>query len=718
VGEAGALIEAYKRVGVSSDTFSQALRMLERNIKTNGDAVVDMGRQVGVTISLHDDLITTYFNVVEALGRYREGHERNQAALAGFGARVQNVNALLRVHQADVADTTRHMKELGIELGDNSVAQARKFQSGMADVNLVLDAVKYRIGGEMLPVLIDLGVKFANLGPTIVQACNLAISGIEAFVKQLPGLRELIAALKIIEEFKAPDLSGVGGAAAAGAAAGGRGAAGKPTASGSAYEPFDKSKGGGGKDTQVAQWEKDLEDLKAHDKAFMDEEAALTKAFWAEHLATGETATKAEEDKLQAAIKAGATARLEAEKGFWTQRLADAGAGTDAYAQVEKKINELEQQINKQRLTGETDLIKSKIAANQELLKNQETTIATQTKLDEIALKSKEEALKNQQKLKQITDVEELTQYRALLAQEQAQEEKRAEQLRDSYAKDAVKFKEYCDKLVILKQENALKLQQIDDQIEQKGTNDWTKLTNSIQNQFKTVIGALTSGGKQMQNVLSTVFKDIMNDFMEMIESMIGKSGLIQGITKAFQGLMGGAGAGGGGAVGAAGGVAGGVAGAAGAATQTAAETTLTAALTACSVAITSLTVSITALVASMAGEIAALTANTTALMAAAFVPKPFGFLHGGIVPSAAGGWDVPGTTLALLHPREMVLPEDLAGGVRSMVDQGGGGGGDTHIHFNVSAIDHRGIEAWFRGNSSHIMKSVQAGQRKGLRTR
>jgi hypothetical protein len=37
-----------------------------------------------------------------------------------------------------------------------------------------------------------------------------------------------------------------------------------------------------------------------------------------------------------------------------------------------------------------------------------------------------------------------------------------------------------------------------------------------------------------------------------------------------------------------------------------------------------------------------------------------FGFEQGGIVPSAAGGMVTDGTTLALLHPREMVLPSDL----------------------------------------------------------
>src|SRR5208337_1187823 len=57
-----------------------------------------------------------------------------------------------------------------------------------------------------------------------------------------------------------------------------------------------------------------------------------------------------------------------------------------------------------------------------------------------------------------------------------------------------------------------------------------------------------------------------------------------------------------------------------------------------------------------------------------------------GMVPAAAGGWDVPRDSLAYVHKQEMILPASLAGGVRDLVaggGKGGQGGGDTHVHFN-----------------------------------
>jgi len=85
------------------------------------------------------------------------------------------------------------------------------------------------------------------------------------------------------------------------------------------------------------------------------------------------------------------------------------------------------------------------------------------------------------------------------------------------------------------------------------------------------------------------------------------------------------------------------------------------------------------------------------ALQAVKSVPVIGGFLEGGgVIPSAAGGMVVGGSadggTLAVLHPREMVLPRALSEGVQRMIGKDGnesgnaGRAGDTHVH--IHAID------------------------------
>jgi hypothetical protein len=76
---------------------------------------------------------------------------------------------------------------------------------------------------------------------------------------------------------------------------------------------------------------------------------------------------------------------------------------------------------------------------------------------------------------------------------------------------------------------------------------------------------------------------------------------------------------------------------------------------------------------------------------------------------SAAGGYDIPAgiSPVTRLHPREMVLPEDIATGMRSMIALGssrGSSGGSVHI----SAVDAHSVERLLRNNPSQLAKVMR----------
>jgi hypothetical protein len=83
-------------------------------------------------------------------------------------------------------------------------------------------------------------------------------------------------------------------------------------------------------------------------------------------------------------------------------------------------------------------------------------------------------------------------------------------------------------------------------------------------------------------------------------------------------------------------------------------------------------------------------------------------------VASAAGGWgQVPADTLAQIHKDEMILPADLATGVRSMISMTGGArkSGDTyHIH----AMDARSIKESLRRNPSALSSGIKHARKRG----
>jgi hypothetical protein len=105
-----------------------------------------------------------------------------------------------------------------------------------------------------------------------------------------------------------------------------------------------------------------------------------------------------------------------------------------------------------------------------------------------------------------------------------------------------------------------------------------------------------------------------------------------------------------------------------------------------------------------------------------------FAFEHGGIVPSAQGGWAVPslgpGGVLAQLHSNEMVLPANISQGLQSMLAApagagGGSGAGPSPVVVNVSAIDSQDVKRFFQSNGSLLVAALNKAMRNGsaLRT-
>lgn len=90
----------------------------------------------------------------------------------------------------------------------------------------------------------------------------------------------------------------------------------------------------------------------------------------------------------------------------------------------------------------------------------------------------------------------------------------------------------------------------------------------------------------------------------------------------------------------------------------------------------------------------------------------------GMIVPSAAGGWALPGSfgsdqVLSALTPGEMVLPRQISGALQAAVAGGGGIGGGSHNYsINVSAIDSRSGAQFLMGHADAIAAAMSSARR------
>lgn len=79
---------------------------------------------------------------------------------------------------------------------------------------------------------------------------------------------------------------------------------------------------------------------------------------------------------------------------------------------------------------------------------------------------------------------------------------------------------------------------------------------------------------------------------------------------------------------------------------------------------------------------------------------------------AAAGGFDVPAgvAPVTQLHPREMVLPADIADPLRRSLADGGVGGAPMVFNFNAPVDRH-----WWAANQAHIVRELREATRNGV---
>ncbi len=113
------------------------------------------------------------------------------------------------------------------------------------------------------------------------------------------------------------------------------------------------------------------------------------------------------------------------------------------------------------------------------------------------------------------------------------------------------------------------------------------------------------------------------------------------------------------------------------------------------------------------------------AVTAGSLNPEVAGFKlsGGGIIPGFAGGGLVGGGSLAILHPREMVLPAPISLGIQDMIARGNSGGnnsGGNTLNYNANVTGYHpfeskgAFEGLLRSHGDVLMRHLENAVRNG----
>ena len=716
--EATALLIALGDIEVKSDSYTAMVSKLVTKLREGEEGFNRMGV---VTRGAGDKLLDTQTiiqNALRALLEYKEGTDRNLASSVMFGRGWEEVNRLMRLTPEVMEEARRKAEELQTEVGPAGAERARVYKLAMNDLKDVYEALVNRIGQALMPVLSDLANWFSDLGPAAVTVLRGAIGGL---LTVFYGLRngvimvwEVIKALvfNITEPFVAI------GEAVGLALSGNFEAAGKRIAARSANISARWKMAG---DEMVRSSEEtakrisELFDFKVEQGAGRGPQPKGTKTFEGDNkgqMAGFEAELAARRDaydRMRLAQGSFQTFSKAQERDYWAAILASMDLTNEDRIAVLKKFYEAERDLRKQAFDAEIGDLKLRIekakegsaerialaietakrvgekfgleskeykAATAEVIRLAEERRKQQEKLAEMvverqrqmsvaAIELEREMLEQAADLGQVTAEQKLTRLRQLKEME-FQIELQAEMDKALiYEQDVVQYQAHLDRIEQLKEKHRLDMAKVDGQIRAQSMKVWKDIGDAITGAFSTAIKGVIMGTQTLSQAVRNMGQNILLAMVDMAAKWLAQQAVNAIIGKLIEKES--------------------------AVSRITANAAVAASGAAASVA------AIPFYGWAMAAPVAASTfAATQAWVGAAL--------------SAARGYDIPRgvNPITQLHQEEMVLPAHLANLLREQLTEGGGMGGDAHLHVHAAYLDRRALERMFSDNGPALAKALR----------
>jgi hypothetical protein len=669
--QASVLATAIKIIGGSTEEYAAMNMRLGMHIKSNAEALEQLGVQLK---DGNGNLLTQteiFDNAIKAMAEYKEGADRNQFALYAFGRGAAEVYKYLYLTQGVMKQATDVANTYGLVVGTQAAQQTKEFSYQLNILDIIFDAVKIKIGNEVLPSVVSLAGAMGDFASTVLPS---VMGAVKAFLTVFEGLS---LSVKMAGAAIIGTLYAIGDVVASVAKAV------VQIVHGDFQGAWDTMKGGF-KDAQI--------DMKAtNDMIVADAEksAKRLEAIWMPSGAKGSSAAgpgkgtksfeapdtkKPKEDKSRMAEwrdelekqkmdeKAYFDFSTTREKEYWQTKLTLTKAGSAEAFEVKHQIFELEKKDAQTEIT------------------DAEKQIQTEITLAEKSTAAKSKALDAKYQLGKISASQQITDEKKLQDDLYAEEMKHFKEWEALAEKYPQVWQSVQDKMRLASEKHDDAISTLNNKLQLETKKTYDSLFQPLQTALDTSVKGIILGTTTISKAISNMGVSILSSFVDMLGKMlmnwIKNSDAMAAVQEGFNALM----------------VALGI--------QNTADKAAIETVSATESITKSAAVGAAATYADVCEEL------------------PYGWLYGaaiaaaagaaimGFSASAAGGYDIPAgiNPVTQLHSQEMVLPADLANNVRNMTGGGGRGGGSTFIFNGV--LDAKQLTS---GHGRQILKGLSS---------
>ena len=710
---ASGLISALDHIGVSTEQFTGATKMLGRGLATNEKAFNDLGVETRDSSYHFRDMTGIMLDVNKALAGIAEGTDREIAGKKLYGRSWDEVRKIIKLTAEEMEHGKERAKELGLEVGPEKAAQTAEYKLQMRELHQTFSAIGKVVGDAVLPMLTAMGQWFNEIGPTVVNVFRAAVNtlisaldlmglaivtlwdiakGVFMSIGTLVGSVAIAIKQAATGHFKdAAATMGSIGETVKGVWIGvtddieqhTKNAADRMQKRWGMIAPAksvpktggnritgDEGKKDEKSENQVAVWREELEKRKEAEKDFFKESTDADLAFWQAKLATLTGSSKEEVknrtevghiifgleqkmaiDTLQAQIQ-GFKAQSDAAMKGSKERIQIA---TGEAVWIKKHYGE----GSKEYAAAQREIQKMQLEYADDQIKRAEMVFEKEKELGDLSLGEEKQRIEYLKNIGAINAQQEIAALQNIENQKYAIEVNALQQKIAATKQGSIEEQKALNDLEVLEKKHNGTMLGLSLKGSQEQLSTWNNAFDSIAGSFNQSVTKMITAGGTLQDFMKSMATSILNTFIDIglkwVEQLLWQSI----VTKTTN---------------------------------------------------VDLAASLAALYAVAAMSSVATIPGVGWAMApgvgSAAYAEGMGY---SAMASASQGYDIPAgiNPVTQLHASEMVLPKEYANVIRGMANGGGSSGGGD-IHFNVSAIDAGGVANFFRANGKAIAAAVR----------
>ncbi|MDY7537679.1 hypothetical protein QN372_00820 [Undibacterium sp. RTI2.1] len=175
---ASVLMVAMRHLGIDSEVLTMAAGKMSKQIATNGQAFEKLGVKVKDSAGQYRPTLDIMGEVNAKLKEIQNPIEQNIAGTQVYGKSWNDVRATLKLTTEEIKAAEQKTKDLGLVVGDEGVAQAKKYKESINDMKLVMTSLEVQAGNALLPTFVKLGGWLSGVGPVAGKATGMVLESL------------------------------------------------------------------------------------------------------------------------------------------------------------------------------------------------------------------------------------------------------------------------------------------------------------------------------------------------------------------------------------------------------------------------------------------------------------------------------------------------------------------------------------------------------------